>query len=191
MPQFPDLYAAHAATIESALAQASRSHRLAPDAGDEFCSWARVRLLDHDQAILRKFQERSALRTFLITVVQRLYLDWRNAEWGKWRPTAEARRLGAVAIELERLVLRDQLSYDEAVRTLAARGAATPDECERVWCNCRDVPAASAWTSTRWSRCRARRPHPISWTTTNRARRPRPCATRLRARWRRCRPPIG
>lgn len=133
MPQSPDLYAAHAATIESALAQASRSHRLAPDAGDEFCSWARVRLLDHDQAILRKFQERSALRTFLITVVQRLYLDWRNAEWGKWRPTAEARRLGAVAIELERLVLRDQLSYDEAVRTLAARGAATAEECERVW----------------------------------------------------------
>ena len=133
MPPPPDLYTTHAAIIESALAQVSRSHRLAPDAADEFCSWARLRLIDHDQAILRKFQERSSLRTFLITVVQRLYLDWRNAEWGKWRPTAEARRLGLVAIELERLVLRDSLAYDEAVQTLAARGIATADACERVW----------------------------------------------------------
>jgi RNA polymerase sigma factor (sigma-70 family) len=133
VPQPTDFYTTHAAIIESALAQASRSHRLAPDAADEFCSWARVRLLDHDQAILRKFQERSSLRTFLVTVVQRLYLDWRNAEWGKWRPTAEARRQGPVAIELERLVLRDQLSYDEAVHTIVARGTATRDECERAW----------------------------------------------------------
>lgn len=133
MPQSPDFYTTHAAIIESALAHASRAHRLAPAATDEFSSWARVRLLDHDQAILRKFQERSSLRTFLVTVVQRLYLDWRNAEWGKWRPTAEARRQGPVAIELERLVLRDQLSYDEAVHTLQTRGAATARECEQAW----------------------------------------------------------
>jgi len=129
----PDLFTQHFDTIDSALAHACRVHRLAPDAADEFRSWARMRLLDNDQAILRKFQERSTLRTFLITVVQRLYLDWRNAEWGKWRPTAEARRLGLVAIELERLVLRDQLAYSEAVSTLMSRGVATADECETVW----------------------------------------------------------
>jgi len=81
VPPSTDFYTTHAAVIESALAQATRSHRLAPDAADEFCSWARLRLLDHDQAILRKFAGRSQFRTFLITVVQRLYLDWRNAEW--------------------------------------------------------------------------------------------------------------
>jgi RNA polymerase sigma factor (sigma-70 family) len=128
-----DLYTTHAETIESALAHTCRAHRLTPDAADEFASWARLRLFDHDQAILRKFEGRSKLRTFLITVVQRLYLDWRNAEWGKWRPTAEARRLGVVAIELERLVLRDQHTYDEAVQTLTARELATPAECDRVW----------------------------------------------------------
>lgn len=128
-----DLYTTHAETIESALAHTCRAHRLTPDAADEFASWARLRLFDNDQAILRKFQGRSQLRTFLITVVQRLYLDWRNAEWGKWRPSAEARRLGRVAIELERLVLRDQHTYDEAVQTLAARDLATPAECEHAW----------------------------------------------------------
>ena len=128
-----DLYTTHADTIESALAHTCRAHRLTPDVADEFASWARLRLFDNDQAILRKFEGRSKLRTFLITVVQRLYLDWRNAEWGKWRPSAEARRVGTVAIELERLVLRDSHTYDEAVQTLAARELATPAECDRVW----------------------------------------------------------
>ena len=128
-----DLYTTHAETIESALAHTCRAHRLTPDAADEFASWARLRLFDNEQAILRKFEGRSKLRTFLITVVQRLYLDWRNAEWGKWRPTAEARRHGLTAIELERLVLRDHLTYEEAVQTLGARDIATPHECEQVW----------------------------------------------------------
>lgn len=128
-----DLYTTHADTIESALAHTCRAHRLAPDAADEFASWARLRLFDNDQAILRKFEGRSKLRTFLITVVQRLYLDWRNAEWGKWRPSAEAHRLGKVAIELERLVLRDQHTFEEAVHTLVARELATSEECDRVW----------------------------------------------------------
>lgn len=128
-----DLYTTHAETIESAFAHTCRAHRLTPDAADEFASWARLRMLDHDQAILRKFEGRSKLRTFLITVVQRLYLDWRNAEWGKWRPTAEARRHGIVAIELERLVGRDRLTFDEAVQTLTARQVATAAECDSVW----------------------------------------------------------
>lgn len=133
MPEPSDLYVAHAETIELALAHAGRLHRLAPDAADEFASWARVRLLDNDQAILRKFQGRSSLRTFLVTVVQRLFLDWRNAEWGKWRPTASARRVGPVAIELERLVGRDNLSFEEAVETLRSRRWASRAECEAAW----------------------------------------------------------
>jgi RNA polymerase sigma factor (sigma-70 family) len=128
-----DLFTTHADTISSALAHTCRAHRLTADAADEFSSWARLRLLDNGQAILRRFEGRSSLRTFLITVVQRLYLDWRNAEWGKWRPTADARRLGDVAIELERLVLRDRVPYDEAVRTIGARGLATAEACDAAW----------------------------------------------------------
>jgi RNA polymerase sigma factor (sigma-70 family) len=129
----PDLYTPHRDTIEAALAYACRTHRLGSDAADEFRSWARVRLLDNDQAVLRKFQGRSTLRTYLVTVVQRLYLDWRNAEWGKWRPSAEARRLGHLAVELERLVLRDDLPLVEAAQTLVARGLASAGQCEALW----------------------------------------------------------
>ena len=129
-----DLYSANAALISAVLNASCRVHRLEPDHADEFRSWATVRLLDHDQAILRKFAERSSWRTFLVAVVERLFLDWRNHEWGKWRPTSEARRHGVLAIELERLILRDHYTFDEAVRTLIGLGlAASAVECECTW----------------------------------------------------------
>lgn len=128
------LYSEHAETIESVLAYIRRAHRLSADDGDEFSSWARLRLLEDECAILRKFQGLSTFKTFLVTVMQRLFLDWRIKEWGKWRPTADARRLGPVAIELERLVGRDRLEYEQAVETLVSKGVAlTRDECDRIW----------------------------------------------------------
>jgi RNA polymerase sigma factor (sigma-70 family) len=129
-----DLYSANADLIERVLERSCRAHRLPADTADEFRSWARLRLFDHDQAILRKFGGRSTLRTFLLTVVERLFLDWRNHEWGKWRPSNQARRLGDLAIELEKLVLRDHYTVHEAVQTLVARGLASSElECERLW----------------------------------------------------------
>lgn len=128
-----DLFGTHLDTIRAAIAHTCRTYRLAADVADEFSSWVQIRLLDNDQAVLRRFEGRSSLRTFLISVVQRLYLDWRNAEWGKWRPTADARRLGPVAIELERLVRRDRLTYGEAVQTLVTRGLASEGDCDKVW----------------------------------------------------------
>lgn len=129
-----NLYSEHSDTIESVLAYTRRAHRLSADDGDEFSSWARLRLLEDDCAILKKFRGLSSFKTFLVTVIQRLFLDWRIKEWGKWRPTADARRLGPVAIELERLVLRDHFEFEQAAETLISKGTATSrEECERVW----------------------------------------------------------
>jgi RNA polymerase sigma factor (sigma-70 family) len=129
-----NLYSEHSDTIESVLAYTRRAHRLSADDGDEFSSWARLRLLEDDCAVLKKFRGLSTFKTFLVTVIQRLFLDWRIKEWGKWRPTADARRLGPVAIELERLVLRDHMEFDQAAQTLLSRGTAeSREECDRVW----------------------------------------------------------
>lgn len=130
----PDLYTQHADVIEAALAYTRRAHRLSADAADEFASWALLKLIDNDYAILRKFEGRSNMRTFLISVVQHLFLDWRNAQWGKWRPTAVARRMGHLAIELERLIIRDDMSFGEAAELLVSRGVArSRDDCEAAW----------------------------------------------------------
>ena len=129
-----NLYSEHADAIESVLAYTRRAHRLSADDGDEFSSWVRLRLLEDDCAILRKFQGLSSVKTFLVTVIQRLFLDWRNKEWGKWRPTMEARRIGRVAIELERLVLRDGIDYGQASQLLVSKGiAASIEECDEAW----------------------------------------------------------
>jgi RNA polymerase sigma factor (sigma-70 family) len=85
---------------------------------EEFSSTVRVKLIDRDFAVLRKFQGRSNIATYLTTVIERMCLDFRIARWGKWRPSAVARRLGAVAMMLEQLMTRDGLSFDEAVATL-------------------------------------------------------------------------
>jgi RNA polymerase sigma factor (sigma-70 family) len=131
----PDhLYTQHADAIESVLAYTCRAQRMTADAGDEFASWARLRLLEDDCAILRKFKGLSSLRTYLVTVMQRLLLDWRISEWGKWRPTTDARRLGPVAVELERLVLRDSVEFEQAAQMLVSKGVAmSRDECDRIW----------------------------------------------------------
>src|SRR5690606_10258418 len=43
-----------------------------------------------------------------------LFRDHRVKLWGKWRPSAEARRLGDVAVRLEAAVYRDGYSFEEA-----------------------------------------------------------------------------
>src|SRR6266481_3261945 len=74
---------------------------------DDFASTVKLQLIDHDYAILRQFQQRSSLGTYLKVVIQRMYLDQRVREWGKWRPAVRARQLGEPAILLDLLVNRD------------------------------------------------------------------------------------
>jgi RNA polymerase sigma factor (sigma-70 family) len=112
------LYLSHAEAIENAIRIVSRRHRLSGPDAEDFASSVRVKLLEDDCAVLRGFQQRSSIQTFLVAVVQRHCLDHRNKSWGKWRPSATAKRLGPLAMQLERMLYRDGLSFDQAVETL-------------------------------------------------------------------------
>lgn len=107
--------------IERVIAFVARRHRLTADAAEEFGSAIKIKLIENNYAVLRGFQGRSSLQTYLTVVIQRAFLDQRAAAWGKWRPSAEAKRLGAMAIELERLHHRDGLTFDEACETLCTK----------------------------------------------------------------------
>jgi RNA polymerase sigma factor (sigma-70 family) len=96
---------------------------LSPDDIDDFCSHVVEKLLDRDYEILRQFQGRSSLPTYLAVVIQRLFQDYRNHLWGKWRPSMEARRQGPLAIRLEQLLVRDGLTLNEAFATMDGSGA--------------------------------------------------------------------
>ncbi len=124
----------HHELIERVIAYVCARRRLRAEDAEEFASYARLELIDEDCAVLRRFEGRSSLQTFLGIVIQRLYLDYRIKQWGKWRPSAAARREGPNAVLLERLLTRDGLSLREAGEVMAAHHGVSlsPDELERL-----------------------------------------------------------
>lgn len=116
-----DLLTSNLALIERAIAFACRRYQFSPEDVEDFSSVVMVRLVENDYAVLRAYEGRSSLATFIGIVVQRMLLDYRNHEWGRWRPSTEARRLGALAVELEQLLHRDGRTFDDAFRVLAAK----------------------------------------------------------------------
>lgn len=92
------------------------------DDAEEFVSWGMLRLVEDDYAVLRRFRGESSVRTYLTVVVTMLHRDYRVRRWGRWRPSAAARRLGDDAVRLETLVHRDGFPLREAILLLRSRG---------------------------------------------------------------------
>jgi len=120
--------------IDRIVAFVCRRHHLDASEADEFASHVRFKLLEEDYAVLRKFEGRSSLSTYLTTVIQRLYYQYRVQLWGKWRPSAEAKRLGEKAITLERMLTRDDYTLSEtiAILTTGAEPLYTRAEIEAI-----------------------------------------------------------
>lgn len=89
---------------------------------DDFVSDVMLKLVENDYAVLRSFAGRCTISSFLIVVVRRALSDYRAQSGGKYRPSAEARRLGDVAMRLETLLRRDGRTLDESVGILRAAG---------------------------------------------------------------------
>ncbi|MGA7614848.1 MAG: sigma-70 family RNA polymerase sigma factor [Thermoanaerobaculia bacterium] len=121
-------------------------HRASPDETEEFLSNLRLKLIDDDYRALRSFEGKSSLETFLFVTIQRAFYDYRDQQWGRWRPSTEATRMGEAAVTLERLIWRDGWSFPEARDHLIQRDPSlTPEEVETIHAG---LPA-------RWRRPRA------------------------------------
>jgi RNA polymerase sigma factor for flagellar operon FliA len=116
-----ELYVANADLIERTITSVCRRHQLFGADAEDLASVVRLHLIEDNYAVLQRFEGRSSLRSFLIVVITRQFQDWRNARWGKWRPSAEAKRLGETAVRLETLTVRDGLTLDEANELLRSR----------------------------------------------------------------------
>lgn len=110
----------------------SRRNRLGADEREDYASYAMLKLVENDYARLRKYRGASSFRTYLTVVMQRLFLDFRTAKWGKWRPSTAAKRLGPAAVALETLLYRDGLDFAEAREVLLAR-TDTGLSAEAIW----------------------------------------------------------
>jgi RNA polymerase sigma factor for flagellar operon FliA len=122
-------------SIERIAAFVARRGHLNPDETGEFVQVVSVKLFEDDYAIIRKFENRSSFSTYLTTVILRLFHQMRVEQWGKWRPSAEAKRLGDKAITLERLLTREGFTFAEAVNILTTRsgGIYTVAELEALY----------------------------------------------------------
>jgi len=93
----------------------ARAHRLTIADTDDFGQTVHLKLVQRNYDAFAKFRGDSSLRTYLTVVVTRVLFDWRNARYGKWRPSAAATRLGPHAVRLDRWMNRDGHTEREAV----------------------------------------------------------------------------
>jgi RNA polymerase sigma factor (sigma-70 family) len=108
----------HYPLIQSKLQHLSRRSGLPEHEAEELRSWALIRLVEDDYRILASWEGRSSFPTFLTVVLMNLMRDYRIHIWGKWRPTASAKRQGDEAVLLEQLCTRDGLSLEEAIERM-------------------------------------------------------------------------
>jgi RNA polymerase sigma factor (sigma-70 family) len=122
------LFLASLPVIDDVTGQVCRRHRLSRAEADDFRSDVRLHFIERNYDVLARFEGRSSLPTYVTVVIQRLYLDFRNRQWGKWRPSAEAKRLGPAAMLVERLALRDGWTFEQLSATLRINHGIAMDE---------------------------------------------------------------
>ena len=112
------LLESHFDLIQRKLRQLGGRSGLPDHEAEEFRSWALFKLVEDDYRVLGRWEGRCTFSTYLTVVLVNLMRDYRIQVWGKWRPSAEARRGGSVTVLLERLWIRDGLSLEETIERM-------------------------------------------------------------------------
>lgn len=116
--QLKDLFQEHLPLIQKLIQFISHQQHLTPEDQDDFGSLAVLKLMENNYAALAKFKGNASLKTYLNSVIYRVYLDFRNKQWGRWRPSSKARNLGPAAILLEQLTYKEGLTLEQAIETM-------------------------------------------------------------------------
>ncbi|HEV7764044.1 MAG TPA: sigma-70 family RNA polymerase sigma factor [Thermoanaerobaculia bacterium] len=105
--------------IDSVVACVCRGLRMQPSDVEDFGSDFKLALIENDYAILRSYQGRSTLGTYLTAIAHRLLVNEQRTR-GRWHPSAAATQMGEAGLLLERAVRRDQRTIDEVLPLLQA-----------------------------------------------------------------------
>jgi RNA polymerase sigma factor (sigma-70 family) len=111
------LFLAQLDHIRKVAAHACRRCGFSREETQDFVARAEDKVMDDDYSVIRKHKGTSTLRTYLTLVIRNLFKDHLDQLWGKWRPSAEAERLGPLAVQLE-VLYRDGHNFDEACKIL-------------------------------------------------------------------------
>jgi RNA polymerase sigma factor (sigma-70 family) len=137
-----DLFESHRPWIQKVAEITCRRNSVWGDDAEDFAALAMMKVVENDYAVLRQFQGKAEMKTYLATVVVRRFYEWTRERWGRWRPSVRTEQLGPTARHLEALVYRDGYSFREAIEVLRSRGEITESDGElaRVFAQ---IPARS------------------------------------------------
>ncbi len=128
--EYEALLVANLHTIERAAHAICRRHGMRTDEVDDFASLVKLRLVEKEYAILRRFRGDSSIATYLTVVVAMVFRDYSAQRWGRWRPSAAALKEGWLGVRLETLIYRDGTSFDAAYETIRATAPKPPSRRE-------------------------------------------------------------
>ncbi|HZF11258.1 MAG TPA: sigma-70 family RNA polymerase sigma factor [Thermoanaerobaculia bacterium] len=133
-PPPEELFLIYLPFVEKLAARIARKNRLSAEETKDFGQELKLKLIENDYGVFSSFRGSCQMKTYLTTVAANAFKDFRNKLWGKHRISAEAKRLGPVAIRLEEL-LKEGRSFDEAVEILRTnlRFQETRRELEEIW----------------------------------------------------------
>src|SRR3954453_23670669 len=114
------LIESHLEVIERIVGHACRRLGIAADDVDDVAAAVKRALVENDYAILRRFEGRSSLTTYLAMVITRLMADQYERSHGRWRPSSEAKRRGERAVLIENVIGKQRRTIGEAVPLLQA-----------------------------------------------------------------------
>jgi len=120
---FEATFVQHIPLIDRVTSVVARRHGLNTDEATDLASWIKLKLVENEYAAFRKFRGESSMGTYLAVVVAMLARDYRVHRWGRWRPSAAARRRGDVAVRLETLIHRKGMDLRHAAEILRSSGA--------------------------------------------------------------------
>src|SRR5215213_6080536 len=116
-----ELYHQSLEALPPVLRGLGREKRLSPEEVEDLRSEIQVKLLEDDYRVLQRWDGRSSLKVYLATVVYNLWHDRVRSMKGKVVASAAARRLGPPAKELEVLLGRQGLTFDQAYQAIKPR----------------------------------------------------------------------
>jgi RNA polymerase sigma factor (sigma-70 family) len=134
-PPPEELFLAYLPFVEKLVARIAWKNRLSADEAEEFGQELKRKLIENDYAVFSSFRGSCQMKTYLTTVAANAFKDFRNKRWGKHRISAEAKRLGPVAIRLDELLDKEGRSFEEAVEILRTnfRVKESRRELEEIW----------------------------------------------------------
>ena len=109
---------AHYSELEKVVRHLCDRKRLWGDEAEEFQSLARLHFVERDYAVIRELGQVQSVQSFLYAVLSRLLVDYIRQRKGRFRPSRKAEGQGEIAVLLERMVLEQRLTLEEAFQSL-------------------------------------------------------------------------